>query len=106
MPHALSTSPGEAAAIADGDADCFGMNSLNPLITTEKMTIIEDDQLMAPSNAVVALIASTSATPDVMSTLDAVLARLTTKRLNQMLNEIVVNGTDPFVVANAFVDTL
>jgi hypothetical protein len=25
------------------------MNSLNPLITTEKMTIIEDDQLMAPS---------------------------------------------------------
>lgn len=95
-----------AAAIADGDADCFGMNSLNPLITTEKMTIIEDDQLMAPSNAVVALIASTSATPDVMNTLDAVLARLTTKRLNQMLNEIVVNGTDPFVVANAFVDTL
>ena len=71
-----------AAAIADGDADCFGMNS------------------------VVALIASTSATPDVMNTLDAVLARLTTKRLNQMLNEIVVNGTDPFVVANAFVDPL
>ena len=37
---------------------------------------------------------------------DAVLARLTTMRLNQMLNEIVGNGTDPFGVANAFVDTL
>ena len=28
------------------------------------------------------------------------------QRGNQMLNEITANGTDPAVVANAFVDTL
>jgi glycine betaine/choline ABC-type transport system substrate-binding protein len=38
--------------------------------------------------------------------LDKVNNTLTTARLNQMLNEIVANHTDPVVVANAFLDTL
>jgi glycine betaine/choline ABC-type transport system substrate-binding protein len=95
-----------ADAITAAEADCFAMNSLNPLITTERMTILVDDQLMAPSNAALALMASTIATPEAVGALDAIAASLTTERLNQMLNEIVANGTDPVVVANAFVDTL
>jgi len=95
-----------ATAITDGDADCFVMNSLNPLITSERMTILTDDQLMVPTNAALALMASTSATPEAIGTIDAIATALTTERLNQMLNEIVANGGDPVVVANAFVDTL
>jgi glycine betaine/choline ABC-type transport system substrate-binding protein len=97
---------GIAAAIDNGDADCFAMNSLNPLITTKRMSILIDDQLMAPSNAVIALMSSLAATPEAIGAIDAIAASLTTERLNQMLNEIVANGTDPIVVANAFVDTL
>ncbi len=95
-----------AAAIDDGDADCLAINSLNPLITTERMTTLVDDLLMAPSNAVIALMSSVAAIPEMMGTIDAIAASLTTERLNQMLNEIVANGTDPVIVANAFVDTL
>lgn len=95
-----------AAAITAGDADCFAMNSLNPLITTERMTILEDDQLMVPTNAALALMASTVATPEAIGTIDAIATKLTTERLNQMLNEIITNGGDPAVVANAFVDTI
>ena len=94
------------AAITDGGADCFVMNSLNPLITSERMTILTDDQLMVPTNAALALMSSTSATPEAIGTIDAIATALTTERLNQMLNEIVTNGGDPVVVANAFVDTL
>lgn len=95
-----------AAAIDDGDADCLAINSLNPLITTKRMTILVDDLLMSPSNAVIALMSSVAAIPEMMGTIDAIAASLTTERLNQMLNEIVANGTDPVIVANAFVDTL
>jgi len=95
-----------AAAITAGDADCFVVNSLNPLITTERMTILTDDQLMVPTNAALALMSSTAATPEAIGTIDAIATALTTERLNQMLNEIINNGGDPVVVANAFVDTL
>ncbi len=95
-----------AAAITAGDADCFVMNSLDPLITTNRMTILTDDQLMVPTNAAIALMASTSATPEAIGTIDAIATKLTSARLNQMLNEIINNGGDPVVVANAFVDTL
>ncbi len=94
------------AAITDDTADCFVMNSLDALITTEDLTILEDDQLMVPTNAVIALMASTVATPEAIFAIDNLVSSLTTERLNQMLNQIVNNGADPVVVANAFVDTL
>ncbi len=98
--------PDLATAITAGAADCFVMNSLNPLITSERMKILTDDQLMVPTNAALALMSSTSATPEAIGTIDAIATVLTTERLNQMINEIVANGGDPVVVANAFVDTL
>ena len=95
-----------ATAIEDATADCFVLNSLDPLITTEALTVLTDDQYMVPSNAVVALMDSTIATPEAIFALDNLAASLTTERLNQMLNQIVNNGADPVVVANAFVDTI
>ena len=46
------------------------------------------------------------ASPELTAALDALGLALSTPRLNQMLNEINANGTDPIVVANAFVDNL
>ena len=71
-----------------------------------RLTLLLDDKVFVPSNTVIALLSEPVATPDLVATLDAIGASLTTQRLAQMLNEINANGTDPIVVANAFLDTL
>ena len=95
-----------AAAVTDGDVDCVALNSLDPLISTARLTIMVDGFHMAPGNGVVALVSTDVQTPDLLSALDGLISVLTSERLNQMLNEIVLNGTDPNIVANAFVDAL
>lgn len=94
-----------AAAIDDGDVDCVAMNSLNSLITTKSMRIMVDDKSMIVGNTAIALLNADIATPDLIGVLDNLSATLTTERLNQMLNQIA-DGTDPVVVANAFIDSL
>ena len=97
---------GLSASIDKGEADCYVINSLDPLLTTKKMTLLVDDKAMARGNAVLALLAKNLVTPDLTTALDRVNIGLTTQRLNQMLNEINTNHTDPKVVASAFMDTL
>ena len=97
---------GLAASIDKGEADCYVINSLDPLLTTKKMTLLVDDKVMVRGNAVLALLAKNLVTPDLTTALDKVNIGLTTVRLNQMLNEINTNHTDPKVVAAAFMDTL
>jgi hypothetical protein len=93
-------------AIDQGTADCFVVDSLDPVVARERLTLLLDDKVFVPSNTVIALLSEPVATPDLVATLDAIGASLTTQRLAQMLNEINANGTDPIVVANAFLDTL
>ena len=95
-----------ATAITDNKADCFVLDSLDPLITANDLTLLVDDQYMLPSNSVIVLMSSTVNSPEVTSALDTLAGMLTTAKLNQMLREIVVNGTDISVVANAFADNL
>ena len=97
---------GFAAALTDDSIDCVALNSLDPVITSQRLTILSDGLHMSPSNGVVALVATEVQTPDLLTTLDGIVTVLTSERLNQMLNEIVTNGTDPNIVANAFVDAL
>lgn len=97
---------GIAAAVEDGDADCVVVDSLDSVITTSNLTVLFDDLSMVRSNVAIALISSNIGTPDVLGALDVIVTALTTERLNQMLNEIATNGTDPAVVANAFVDSI
>lgn len=97
---------GLADALANDEADCVALNSLDPLITTERLTLMIDGLHMSPANGVIALLATDVNTPDLLTTLDGLVGVLTSERLNQMLNEINVNGTDPNIVANAFVDSL
>ncbi|MBI4885263.1 MAG: hypothetical protein HY826_14540 [Actinobacteria bacterium] len=95
-----------ATAVGQGTVDCVALESLDPLITAERLTILVDDRHMAAGNGVVALASTNVSTPDLLSTLDLLISSLTSERLNQMLYEVVTNGTDPAIVANAFIDTL
>jgi len=95
-----------ATAITDAKADCFVIDSLDPLFTANDLTLLVDDQYMLPSNSVIVLMSSTVNSPEVTSALDTLAGMLTTEKLNQMLREIEVNGTDIAVVANAFADNL
>lgn len=97
---------GVADALLAKKADCFVMNSLDPVITQKALNPLTDDKAMFFSNAVVALLSEKQASSALSTALDKVNNTLTTARLNQMLNEIVANHTDPVVVANAFLDTL
>ncbi len=94
------------AAVENGDVDCLALNSLDPLISTARLTIMVDGFHMAPGNGVIALVSTDVQTPDLLTTLDGLIGVLTSERLNQMLNEVVSNGTDPNIVANAFVYAL
>jgi glycine betaine/choline ABC-type transport system substrate-binding protein len=95
-----------AKAVDDDTADCFATDSMNPVIATKRLTTMVDDKVMVESNAALALLAKDVATPDLLAALDTLSAELTTEKLNQMLNEVVANGTDPVVVANAFMDSI
>lgn len=97
---------GFATALDNDKVDCVALNSLDPLITTQRLTILSDGRHMSPGNGVVALVATDVQTPDLLAVLDGLVGVLTSQRLNQMLNEVETNGTDPAIVANAFVDSL
>ena len=93
------------AAIDAGDVDCIVVNSLDTIIKTANLTMLFDDQSMTPVNAAIALLSADGGSPDVIAALDTLAASLTTQQLNNMLYA-VQQGTDPIVVANAFVDSV
>jgi glycine betaine/choline ABC-type transport system substrate-binding protein len=97
---------GLADALDKGTIGCAAMSSMNPLITTKQLVVLDDDKVMVPSNAAVALMSASIAEGQVIAALDTLNASLTTARLNQMVNEVDTNHTDPIVVANAFMNTL
>ncbi len=95
-----------ATAVDDDTADCFATDSMNPVITTKRLTSMVDDKVMVESNAAIALVAKDVANAELLAALDTLSTALTTEKLNQMLNEVTTNGTDPVVVANAFMDSI
>jgi glycine betaine/choline ABC-type transport system substrate-binding protein len=95
-----------ATAVDDDTADCFATDSMNPVITTKRLTTLVDDKVMVESNAALALLSKDVANAELLAALDTLSSALTTEKLNQMLNEVTANGTDPVVVANAFMDSI
>jgi glycine betaine/choline ABC-type transport system substrate-binding protein len=94
-----------AAAIDDAKVDCVALNSLDPLVTTKRLTILVDDKAMVRGNALVPVLSGTVATQDLVAVLTQVNGALSSTKINQMLNQINNEGTDPVTVANAFLDT-
>lgn len=96
------TSESVAAAVEADTADCFLLDSLDPALSGSDLEVLADDKAFVPGNAVVALLAGGIATPDLLASLESVATVLTTARLNGMLVEILVNGTNPSEVGEAF----
>ncbi|HAP77205.1 MAG TPA: hypothetical protein DCR14_14115, partial [Acidimicrobiaceae bacterium] len=94
-----------AAAAEAGDVDCVVINSLDPAVGTQRMTVLTDDKVMFVGNAAIALVNAELGTPDLLATLDAAASALTTSELNRLVR-LVENGGDVVEIANAFVDAL
>lgn len=94
----------EAALDAD-EVDCVAVQSLDPIVTRKKLTVLLDDKAMVRGNAAVPLLSTSVATDDLITVLTQVNNALTANKINQLLHEINTNGTDPITVANAFLDT-
>jgi osmoprotectant transport system substrate-binding protein len=97
---------GLADAFDKNTVGCAAMNSMNSVIATKQLTVLDDDKVMVPSNAAIPLMTASVAQGQVIAALDTLNGKLTTARLNQMVNEVDTNHTDPTVVANAFMNTL
>ncbi len=94
-----------AAALDADEVDCVAVQSLDPIVTRKKLTVLLDDKAMVRGNAAVPLLSTSVATNDLITVLTQVNNALTSNKINQLLNEINTNGTDPVTVANAFLDT-
>lgn len=94
-----------AQAVEDDAADCFALPSLDGVITRKQLTILDDDKAMVRGNAGLPLLSADVATDDLVQVLSQVNNALTTAKLNQMINQVTTNGTDPRTVAEAFLDT-
>jgi glycine betaine/choline ABC-type transport system substrate-binding protein len=102
----LTIEDADLAKAIDGDTvDCVAVNSLDPIITTKRLTILVDDKAMVRGNALVPVLSTSVATQDLIAVLTQVNAALSSTKINQMLNQINAGGTDPVTVANAFLDT-
>lgn len=99
----------DAAAVADAvkntTIDCLIASSTDPVIADNELTILSDDKAVVRPNALVLLLTTQGARPDVTSVIDSVSAQLTTQLVNQMLGEIA-KGTTPDVMAQAFVSNI
>ncbi|WP_018157831.1 ABC transporter substrate-binding protein [Demetria terragena] len=91
-----------AASLKNGQVTAANIYSTDPSITTNKFVVLKDDKQLFGSDNVVPLVARSSATPQVQTTLNAVSAKLTTPELARMLKEVVVDKKSPAKVAEAW----
>lgn len=91
-----------AATLKNGQATAANIFSTDPSITTNKFVVLKDDKQLFGSDNVVPLVARTSATPTVQTTLNAVSAKLSTRGLAQMLKQVVVDKKAPAKVAKTW----
>jgi osmoprotectant transport system substrate-binding protein len=88
-------------ALTSGAIDCGSLFSTTSQITTEGFVPLDDEGRVAPQ-AVLPLLTTEAATPDVLAVLDGVSGQLTTDALKAMMVRIEVDKEAPDVVAKAF----
>jgi osmoprotectant transport system substrate-binding protein len=89
-------------AIADGDADCGVVSSLEPTITTESVLTLADDKSAAPVDALVPLLQARAATPEVLAVITQLNGLLTTEVVRALLVKLETGDQSPDVLAKAF----
>ena len=84
-----------ADAIHEGTVDCGTVRTTEPRISRDRDVVLDDDQLRAPSDAIVPLVARTHATPAVQAVLDAVSSTLDGSSLRTLLAQVELEGKRP-----------
>lgn len=91
-----------AATLKNGQATAANIFSTDPSITTNKFVVLKDDKRLFGSDNVVPLVARSSATPTVQTTLNDLSSRLTTRQLAGMLKQVVVDKKSATTVARTW----
>jgi osmoprotectant transport system substrate-binding protein len=95
-----------ADSIKSGAIDCGNLFSTMSVILTEGLLPLEDDKTMVAHEAVLPLLTTEAATPEVLAALDAVSASLTTDVLKSLMVKIEVDKLSADVVAKEFLGSL
>lgn len=91
-------------ALKNGQIDVGNIFTTDPAISLNDFVALEDPESLFAAQNVVPLISTSSVTPEVEETLNAVSAELTTENLTEMMVQVM--DTDPADVAREFVDGL
>jgi len=86
-------------ALSSGEIDCANLFTTDPATQTEGFVAIDDDLGLIPPQAVVPLIRSAAADPDVVAVLDGVSAALDTEILTGLVDRVVTDAEGADVVA-------
>ena len=94
--------PLTVSALRDGKVDCANLFSTQSAIEVNGFVSLDDPRGLIESEAVVPLVSTGAATPEVVSALDAVSEVLTTADLKAMVKRVEVDKEDAGTVADDF----
>ena len=100
-PVAASQAP---HSLNSGAIDCGNLFSTTPEISSNGFVALADDQTLVPHEAVLPLLTTAAATPEVLQAVDPVSAQLTTDALTAMLVKTNVEKQSFDTVAKAFLN--
>jgi osmoprotectant transport system substrate-binding protein len=92
-----------AGAVAAGTVDCGVLPGLSPDIPTKGLVAVTDDKSLAAHEAVVPLITTAAATPEVLAAITSLKTTLTTDVLKSLLVKVSVDNKTPEEAAKLFI---
>jgi osmoprotectant transport system substrate-binding protein len=93
------------AAVKAGTVDCVVVDSTDPVITAETMTLLLDDKALVPPNGALAVLSTPGATSDVVTAVNGIDAKLTMSAVDQMTDQIVNKKQSPEYLASLFLQS-
>ncbi len=88
-------------AVGGGTADCGIGRAEDPALGDAAVTVLQDDKALVANNVIIPLVGGDAASPDAMSVLDTMTARLTPDSLRALMKRLK-EGATPEVVALEF----
>jgi osmoprotectant transport system substrate-binding protein len=88
-------------SVAAGTADCGVGLADDPALGVTAVTVLQDDKALVPNNVIIPLVSGDAASPDAMSVIDTMTARLTPDSLRALMKRLK-EGATPEVAALEF----
>jgi osmoprotectant transport system substrate-binding protein len=95
-----------ADSLKRGEIDCGDMLATMPAIAIDGLVPLQDDKAIGPDDAVVPLLTTAAATPEVLAALKTVSDKLTTDVLRALMVKVEVDKLTPDEVAKQFMATV